>query len=130
MKNNNNIVSMTSKTEQFKQPRHSNLMSYNALAFSRNIGLLTLAEQEKLASTKVAIAGLGGVGGVHLITLLRTGIASFNISDMDKYELANMNRQYGAKTSNLNQPKVEVMLKEAHEVNPYAEINTFPKGIK
>lgn len=107
----------------------SNRLSYNAKAFSRNIGLLTLAEQEKLSSTKVAIAGMGGVGGVHLITLLRTGICRFNISDMDDYELANMNRQYGAKVSNLNQPKVEVMLKEAHEINPYAEISPFSAGI-
>ncbi|MFW5425981.1 MAG: ThiF family adenylyltransferase [Methylophagaceae bacterium] len=107
----------------------SDLSSYNAEVFSRNTGLLTLAEQEKLSSTKVAIAGMGGVGGVHLITLLRTGIGHFNISDMDSYELANMNRQYGAKISNLNQPKVDVMLKEAHEVNPYAEINTFSEGI-
>ena len=114
---------------QSEQSRYTSLMSYNAEAFSRNIGLLTLAEQEKLASTKVAIAGMGGVGGVHLVTLLRTGIANFNISDMDDYELANMNRQYGAKIRNLDQPKVEVMVKEAHEINPYAEIKTYPKGI-
>jgi len=109
--------------------QRSDLISYNTEAFSRNIGLLTLADQNKLASTRVAIAGMGGVGGVHLITLLRTGVCHFNISDMDHYERVNMNRQYGAKADTLGQPKVDVMHKEALAVNPYAEINTFPNGI-
>ena len=43
-----------------------------AEAFSRNIGLLTQAEQDKLANATVAIPGMGGVGGVHLITMTRT----------------------------------------------------------
>ena len=45
-----------------------------ATAFSRNIGWLTPQEQESLRSKRVAIAGLGGVGGSHLLTLTRLGI--------------------------------------------------------
>ena len=52
-------------------------------AFSRNIGLLTLEEQDKLRRSHVAIAGMGGVGGVHVITLSRTGIGNFTIADPD-----------------------------------------------
>jgi tRNA A37 threonylcarbamoyladenosine dehydratase len=45
-----------------------------ATAFSRTIGWMTSAEQPKLRSKRVAIAGLGGVGGAHLLTLTRLGI--------------------------------------------------------
>ena len=68
---------------------------YMAEAFSRNIGLLTQAEQDKLANATVAIPGMGGVGGVHLITMTRTGVGNFHIADFDTYEPANINRQLG-----------------------------------
>ncbi len=55
---------------------------YN-LAFSRNIGWVTESEQALLCTKKIAIAGLGGVGGSHLITLSRLGVGKFNISDLD-----------------------------------------------
>ena len=44
-------------------------------AFGRNLGWLTRAEQAALRAKRVAIAGLGGVGGVHFLTLVRLGIA-------------------------------------------------------
>ena len=68
---------------------------YN-LAFSRNIGWLTAAEQETLRRKRVAIAGLGGVGGVHMLTLTRLGIGGFNISAFDEFDVPNFNRQAGA----------------------------------
>ena len=49
-------------------------------AFSRNIGWLTPDEQTRLRDKKIAIAGLGGAGGVHLLTLARLGIVIFAIS--------------------------------------------------
>ena len=70
---------------------------YMAEAFSRNIGLLTQAEQDKLASVRVAIPGMGGVGGVHLITMTRTGVGKFHLADFDVFEPANINRQFGAR---------------------------------
>lgn len=112
-----------------KQKGYNNEMSFQAEAFSRNIGLLTLAEQEKLRLSKIAIPGMGGVGGVHLTTLLRTGVSQFHISDLDEFELANMNRQYGSKIKNLDQPKVDSMAEEAVEINPFANITTFSGGI-
>jgi len=48
-------------------------------AYSRNIGWVTTAEQQTLRQARIAIAGLGGVGGAHLLTLSRLGIANFNI---------------------------------------------------
>jgi tRNA threonylcarbamoyladenosine dehydratase len=98
-------------------------------AFSRNIGWVTQEEQLLLKTKKVAVGGLGGVGGSHLIVLARMGIGRFHISDLDVFELANFNRQYGASISTLNQPKAEVMENTIREINPEAEITNFKNGI-
>jgi molybdopterin/thiamine biosynthesis adenylyltransferase len=98
-------------------------------AFSRNIGWLTQMEQEKLRQSRIAIAGMGGVGGIHLITLARLGVGKFNIADFDTFDLVNFNRQAGATMSTLDRPKVEVMAEQALDINPGLEIRTFPQGV-
>jgi molybdopterin/thiamine biosynthesis adenylyltransferase len=99
------------------------------LAFSRTLGWITENEQNILRSKRIAIAGLGGVGGVHLTTLARLGIEKFNISDLDTFELANFNRQAGAGISHLNRSKVEVMTEMALDINPGMDIKSFPDGV-
>lgn len=99
------------------------------IAFSRNLGWITESEQAILRSKKIAIAGLGGVGGSHLMTLTRLGVGNFNISDLDIFEIENFNRQAGASMSQLNRPKVDVMHEKALDINPELKINTFPDGI-
>ena len=99
-------------------------------AFSRNLGLISEEEQEKLRNSRVAIVGMGGVGGVHLATLARLGIGKFTIADPDTFELANMNRQYGARTDTLGQPKADVMAEEARRINPDVELRTFSEPIR
>lgn len=98
-------------------------------AFSRNIGWVTPDEQARLRTARVAIAGLGGVGGAHLVTLSRLGIANFNISDFDQFEQQNFNRQAGAFVSTLQHPKVDVLKRIAQDINPNSDIRTFPEGI-
>ena len=98
-------------------------------AFTRNIGWVTEAEQHKLRQKRVAIAGLGGVGGVHLLTLARLGIGSFNIADHDRFDLANFNRQVGATLGTLGKPKVDVMADMASAINPELDIARFPAGV-
>src|SRR5436190_7249977 len=70
-------------------------------AFRRNRGLCTDNEQHILRNSRVAIAGMGGVGGVHLVTLARLGVGKFTIADPDSFDVVNFNRQYGATMSNL-----------------------------
>jgi tRNA A37 threonylcarbamoyladenosine dehydratase len=70
-------------------------------AFSRNIGWVTAAEQQVLRGKRVAIAGMGGVGGVHLLTLARLGVGAFHVADFDTFDIANFNRQVGAAVSTL-----------------------------
>ncbi len=99
------------------------------IAFSRNIGWVTEQEQLLLQCKKIAIAGLGGVGGSHLMTLSRLGVGKFNISDLDVFELANFNRQAGASMSHIGQSKVDTMKRLALDINPDLEINTYPDGV-
>jgi len=98
-------------------------------AFSRNIGWLTETEQEVLRRKRVAIAGLGGVGGAHILTHSRLGVGAFNIADMDSFELANFNRQAGAGMRHLQRPKLDVMVELALDINPELDIGRFPSGI-
>ena len=78
-------------------------------AFSRNIGWVNSKEQEILRHKRVAIAGMGGVGGIHLLTLARLGIGAFHIADFDVFDIVNFNRQVGATVSSLGKPKAEVL---------------------
>jgi molybdopterin/thiamine biosynthesis adenylyltransferase len=98
-------------------------------AFSRNIGWVTQKEQETLQTKKIAIAGLGGVGGSHLLTLTRLGIGNFNIADFDKFELPNFNRQAGATLSHLNKPKTATLAQMALDINPSLNITQFCQGV-
>jgi len=98
-------------------------------AFSRNIGWLTVQEQQQLRQKKVAIAGLGGVGGVHLLTLCRLGVGKFHLADFDVFDLVNFNRQVGATIATLGHSKLETMARQARDINPELEIKEFPGGI-
>ena len=93
-------------------------------AFQRNIGLLTEAEQEILRSKTIAIPGMGGVGGIHLLSLVRQGFEKFKIADPDVFELKNFNRQAGANMTTIGRKKVEVMKEMALQINPNCQIET------
>src|SRR5688572_19479954 len=98
-------------------------------AFQRNIGFISEADQQRLRNARIAIAGMGGVGGIHLVTLARLGFGHFNIADPDTYEAANMNRQYGAFTNTLGRKKTEVMREIAIGINPELGMNVFTENI-
>ncbi|MBC3765787.1 ThiF family adenylyltransferase [Neptunicella marina] len=98
-------------------------------AFSRNIGWYTEEEQQQLRGKKVAIAGCGGVGGIHTLTMARTGIGKFSLADFDEYGIENFNRQIGATMSSVDRPKLNVINDMVLDVNPEAEIHQFAQGI-
>ncbi|WP_446810226.1 ThiF family adenylyltransferase [Methylomonas sp. 2BW1-5-20] len=114
--------------EQNQEFAVTTLFNYQQ-AFSRNIGWVTTEEQTILRGKKIAIAGMGGVGGSHLITLTRLGIGAFHIADFDKFELPNFNRQVGATVSHLDKPKTAVMAEMAKDINPELKIKQFPDGV-
>jgi molybdopterin/thiamine biosynthesis adenylyltransferase len=98
-------------------------------AFDRNLGWTTEAEQEVLRGKRVAIAGLGGVGGAHLLTLSRLGIGRFNLADFDSFEVQNFNRQAGATLHTIGRAKLDVMSEMAGSINPQVEIRAFRDGV-
>ncbi len=98
-------------------------------AFSRNIGWVTPSEQARLRTMRVAVAGLGGVGGAHVLTLARLGIGAFHIADFDRFEVHNFNRQAGAFVSTLGEPKADVIARMARDVNPGAQVRVFGDGV-
>lgn len=106
----------------------SSTYSYDQ-ATARNIGWVTRDEQQTLREKRVAIAGLGGVGGAHLLTLARLGIGAFHIADLDTFDVVNFNRQAGAFNSTLNHSKVDVLLGMARDINPELDIKVFRNGV-
>ena len=110
------------------EPHASREFNYER-AFARNTGWVTRAEQQSLRSKRVAIGGLGGVGGAHLIVLTRLGIGAFNIADFDTFDVPNINRQTGAGASSLGHSKTQVLGEMALDVNPELELNILAEGV-
>lgn len=98
-------------------------------AFSRTIGWITQTEQQVLRGKRIAIAGLGGVGGHHAACLARMGIGAMHLADPDRFELANLNRQAGAAASRLGQAKVAITAEQVHDINPECALTLFADGI-
>lgn len=101
----------------------------HSLAFSRTIGWVTPGELERLKNKRVAIAGLGGVGGHYCELLARLGVENFHIADFDRFELQNFNRQAGATMENLGRLKTEVARERILAINPSAKITVFSDGV-
>ena len=98
-------------------------------AFVRNIGVVSGTEHRRLRDCTVAIAGMGGVGGDYLISLVRAGVGGFHLAEFDEFEIHNFNRQYGANTQTIGRPKLEVMVEMALAINPSLRIKTFAEGV-
>jgi molybdopterin/thiamine biosynthesis adenylyltransferase len=98
-------------------------------AFERNLGWVSESEQQVLRSKRVAIAGLGGVGGAHLLALTRLGIGKFTLADFDHFELHNFNRQVGANVGSIGRAKIDVMAEMALGINPELDLVRFERGI-
>lgn len=103
--------------------------SFLQRAFSRNLGLLSETDQQRLLNARVAVAGAGGVGGLHLLTLARIGVGCFSIADFDTFDTVNINRQYGAFISTLDKHKGEVMQAMVRDINPFADVRLFSDGV-
>ncbi|MHB1200354.1 MAG: ThiF family adenylyltransferase [Polaromonas sp.] len=93
------------------------------------MGWVTQTEQATLKTSRVAIAGLGGVGGAHLLTLARLGIGHFSISDFDNFDVHNLNRQAGAFMPFMGQPKIDTVARLAQDINPEIDLRLFPQGV-
>lgn len=92
--------------------------------FSRTELLLGKEAMDKLANSKVAVFGVGGVGGYVCEALARSGVGSFDLIDDDKVCLTNLNRQIIATRSTVGKYKVDVMEARMKDINPNVDIRT------
>ncbi len=95
--------------------------------FSRTEALIGKENQERLKNAKVAVFGLGGVGGHTVEALARAGIGHLVLIDYDTYDITNINRQIGALYSTIGRYKVDVMKKRILDINPNAIVETYKK---
>ena len=94
--------------------------------FSRTQILLGDEAMEKLQRARVAVFGIGGVGGYTAEALVRSGIGSIDLIDPDDVSVTNINRQLFATHSNVGRPKVEVARERLLDINPNAQITLHP----
>ena len=92
--------------------------------FSRTQLLLGEEAMEKLKNSRVAVFGIGGVGGYVCEALVRSGVGAFDLIDDDKVCLTNLNRQIIALESTVGRMKTRVMKERMEEINPELRIHT------
>ena len=90
--------------------------------FSRTELLLGKEAMDKLANSRVAEFGIGGVGGYVCEALVRTGVGAFDLIDDDKVCLTNLNRQIIATRKTVGQYKTDVMKERMLEINPKVDV--------
>ena len=93
--------------------------------FSRTELLFGKEAMEKLADSRVAVFGIGGVGGYTVEALVRSGVSKLDLIDDDKVCLTNLNRQIIATRSTVGKYKVDVMKDRILDINPKAEVNVY-----
>ena len=92
--------------------------------FSRTELLFGKEAMEKLSKSRVAVFGIGGVGGYAVEALARSGVGALDLIDDDKICLTNLNRQIFAVRSTVGQYKVDIAKKRIHDICPDIKVNT------
>ncbi len=93
--------------------------------FSRTELLLGINVMERLSKCRVAVFGIGGVGGYVCEALARSGVGTFDLIDNDTVSITNLNRQIIATEKTVGRYKTEVMKERIHDINPKAEVNIY-----
>lgn len=93
--------------------------------FSRTELLIGKEGIEKLANSRVAVFGIGGVGGYTVEALARSGVGKFDLIDDDRICLTNLNRQILATRSTVGKYKVDVAMERILDINPRAQVRTY-----
>lgn len=93
--------------------------------FSRTELLLGNEAMERLLRARVAVFGVGGVGGYVVEALVRSGVGAIDLIDNDRVCLTNLNRQIIATRSTIGQYKVDVMRERIRDINPDCKVRVF-----
>lgn len=94
--------------------------------FTRTEGLLGRAAMKRLANARVAVFGIGGVGGYACEALARSGVGALDLVDSDRVAASNLNRQIIATHGTLGRLKAEVMRERIFQINPEAAVEIYP----
>ncbi len=95
-------------------------------AFQRTRRLIGEAAMEKLADSRVAVFGLGGVGGNCAEALARSGIGTLDLIDSDEVVLSNLNRQVFATHRTIGQKKTDAAYERIADIAPSEKVNLYP----
>ncbi len=93
--------------------------------FSRTEILLGTAAMERLARARVAVFGLGGVGGYVVEALVRSGVGALDLIDNDRICLSNLNRQIIATRQTVGAYKVDAAAARVHDINPQCRVQVY-----
>ena len=91
--------------------------------FSRTISLVGQSAFDRVHRARVAVFGVGGVGGYVCEALVRSGIAEIDLFDRDDVSISNLNRQIIALHSTIGQDKVDAMAARLKDINPHVRVN-------
>ena len=100
-------------------------MNISSERYSRTRMLIGDEGLTKLANSRVAVFGLGGVGGSAVEALARAGVGTLDLIDKDVFEESNLNRQALSTISAVGRPKTEVAKERIAEINPDVSVNTY-----
>lgn len=92
--------------------------------FSKNLTAFSLDEQRKICSSKIALVGLGGLGGHVLELLSRAGVGNLKVCDGDFFESSNLNRQLLSYEDNIGQNKARAACERVYRINSAAKIES------
>jgi molybdopterin/thiamine biosynthesis adenylyltransferase len=97
--------------------------------YSRNAGILSIAEQLKLAESRVAVVGAGGLGGQVIVLLARLGVGTIVVVDCDLFDETNLNRQTLCTAETLGEPKALAAVEGVASINPGIRVIPHPARI-
>ena len=97
--------------------------------YIRNLDIITPAEQLRLAESRVAVAGAGGLGGQVILLLARIGVGRLTVVDHDRFEETNLNRQALCRQESLQRPKAQTASDVVASINPGVRVMAHPVKI-
>jgi molybdopterin/thiamine biosynthesis adenylyltransferase len=100
-------------------------LGVNPYRYIRNREIISIQEQLKLAESRVAVIGAGGLGGQVIMLLGRAGIGQLVVIDHDLFDETNLNRQSLCSKKSLGKPKSEVAVNVVHSINPGVDVTSY-----
>ena len=99
------------------------------MKFSRNLGLISQDQQQKLSDATVLVCGVGGMGGVCAEVLVRMGVGSLILADPDIFEEVNLNRQIHSNRNTIGKLKVEVLKEQFLQINSDLKVKAYSEKV-